>query len=158
MSRGLMHWWPILPALVILYFGGSAFMEGYPESTHRALDFNSRSRGPDSLIAFIEAGRHSDSLLSSLRGKTADNPFRPVHGSANSGDKPAPGPRPDPPFRKFILRGTVGTEVATITDRGGHKLIVKVGDGVDSATVISIEPNKVVLKDRAGKFELLQEK
>jgi hypothetical protein len=63
-----------------------------------------------------------------------------------------------PPPRRFQLKGTVGTNVATITDGAGRKRIVKVGDAVDSAEVISIEPNKVILKDRAGKFELLPER
>jgi hypothetical protein len=52
----------------------------------------------------------------------------------------------------------VGRDVATIANHAGQKMIVKAGDRIDSAEVVSIEPNRVVLKDRAGKFELQTEK
>jgi hypothetical protein len=66
--------------------------------------------------------------------------------------------RPPPPPRDYHLKGTVGRDVATIVADGGRKHIVKTGDRVDSAEVVSIEPNKVVLKDRAGRFELYLER
>jgi hypothetical protein len=48
--------------------------------------------------------------------------------------------------------------VATIANAAGQRVIVKAGDQIDSAEVISIEPNRVIMKDRAGRFELQTEK
>ncbi|GEM_PF-2158246 len=179
MSRGILHWWPLAPALLILYLGGSSFIEEYPRATQRASAPGSVQTAPDSLLAFIHAGLKSDSLsrtgsgssptepsadssarlLASLRKfPNRENPSRPIHGPNFSAEHAKAGPKIEPPLRKFVLKGTVGNEVATISDHTGRKLIVKVGDGVDSAVVLSIEANKVILKDRAGKFELLQEK
>ena len=59
-----------------------------------------------------------------------------------------------PPPRNFSLRGTVGTTVATIKNGKGKTIIVSVGDQIDSAKVIQIHPNKVVLRDRSGKFTI----
>lgn len=162
MNRGLFHWWPLAPALLVLYLGGTSFVEDYPRASHRSFDQGSHRTGPDSLLAFIQAGFKTDSAdkVSAAAGKIMDrdNPFRPIHGPNYAAEHAATGPKVEPPLRKFILKGTVGNEVATITDHTGRKLIVKVGEGVDSAVVLSIESNKVILKDRAGKFELLQEK
>ena len=149
------------PALLILYLGGNAFIGSYPRAPHRSTDQGSRASGPDSLLAFIHDGIKSDSLTrnASINAVPArENPFRPIHGPNFAAEHAQSGPKIEPPARKYVLKGTVGFEVATIADHTGRKLIVKVGDGVDSAVVVSIEPNKVILKDRAGKFELLQEK
>src|SRR4051812_18888174 len=157
------RWWPTLPALLILYVGGSAFLHKYPwESAPRA----SRalgSRAPDSLVAFIRAGLRPDSVASrtsdSNQTVSRENPFRAIHQPKPASELAAEiANKPGPPPRKYVLKGTVGNNVATIANNAGQKLIVKIGDAVDSAVVVSIETNKVTLKDRAGKFDLLMEK
>jgi len=85
-----------------------------------------------------------------------ENPFRPIREPAAAIGSGAI--RVEPPLRGFILRGTVGDQVATITNNAGQKQIVKTGERIDSAEVVSIEPNKVVLRDRAGKFDLILQK
>ncbi len=180
MSRGIFHWWPLAPAMLVLYLGGASFIENFPRASHRSQDQGSRTSGPDSLLAFIRLGIKSDSAAAfdstthpeakpvpdssgkvkvvRVQNPNRENPFRPARGPNYAADHAATGPRVEPPLRKYVLKGTVGNEVATISDHTGRKLIVKVGEGVDSAVVLSIESNKVILKDRAGKFELIQEK
>lgn len=167
MKADIWHWWQLLPTALVLYLGSASFVERYPTTAPKTLNRYSNQSGPDSLLAFLDRVHRSKSLKHSVTSILKDSgasvspnrvsPFRPVHAPSLSANHAPVGPKADPPWRKFVLKGMVGNTVATITDRLGKKVIVKVGENVDSATVISIEPNKVVLKDRAGKFDLLQE-
>jgi hypothetical protein len=154
MREKILHWWPVVPALLVLYLGGRTFVEKYPRASERRSERASRSAGPDSLLAFVRAAATAPD---SLRPDPEDNPFRPIHQPRPAGANPS-APKAEPPPRRYVLKGTVGSNVATITNNSGQKQIVKVGDRIDSAEVISIEVNKVVLKDRGGRFELLNEK
>jgi hypothetical protein len=160
MKDRLLQWWPALPALLILYLGGISFLSEYPGAPERRADHLAGSGGPDSLLAYVRAGMVREAA-SPEPDSSADlesaNPFRPIKAPRPTGGS-APAVQANPPPRRYVLKGTVGINVATIANNSGQKLIVKVGDRVDSAEVISIEMNKVVLKDRAGKFELLIEK
>ncbi len=166
MSVKLFKSWPILPAMLILYFGGAYFFRHFPKISHRVVDAKSDPQTQDSLLVFIQSERHLDSLTSTSSSSSSlpkdslaanKSPFRTPRELA-AVTKPAHAqPKGVPPLRKYILKGTVGNQVATIQDAIGQKHIVKVGEQLDSATVVSIESNKVVLKDRAGKFELQQE-
>lgn len=154
--------WPALPAAAIMYLGGASFVEKYPRAAERRAERHNGSAEPDSLMSFIKSGTAvalgGDSVSGPSAAKGAGgNPFRPMHAprpARQSGSYV----KAEPPPRRFVLKGTVGRKVATITDNSGQKLIVKVGDRIDSAEVVSIETNKVVLKDRAGRFELLNER
>jgi hypothetical protein len=163
LSFKILHWWPIIPALLILFLGGKRFIHNYPRDLHTFQDSHSDIPASDSLLVFIRAEMKKDSSATAsppiaLDSITANkNPFRSPHSSAMAGKRLASGPKAIPPGRKYILKGTVGDQVATIEDPSGQKHIVKVGDRVDSAIVYSIESNKVVLKDRAGKFDLIHE-
>lgn len=85
------------------------------------------------------------------------NPFRLPSSVEKKIRKKAFTPKRKPPSRNYQLQGTVGNEVATIIDLSGQGNIVKPGDTVDSAKVISIKPGKVILRDRAGRFEIKME-
>ena len=156
MRDKLLQWWPVAPALVILYLGGAGFLEKYPRAAARRADRAIGSGTPDSLLAYVKSGVRGADTASAVPDP-ADNPFRPIHQPRPAGQA-ANAPRLAPPPRHYVLRGTVGNNVATITNGAGQKQIVKVGDSIDSAEVVSIEANKVVLKDRGGKFELLNQK
>jgi hypothetical protein len=154
MSGGWRSWWPALPAALILYWGASDFAARYPQPRERRAERLSGS-GPDSLLAFARA------LAADTAAPAAEpaNPFRPIHpGKSQAGASAAALVRMEPPPRRYVLKGTVGRDVATIANNAGQKMIVKAGDRIDSAEVVSIEPNRVILKDRAGKFELQTEK
>lgn len=156
MRDKLLQWWPVVPALVILYVGGAGFLEKYPRATARRSNHAAGSGAPDSLLAYVRSGaREADT--GSAAPDPSDNPFRPIRQPRPAGPS-VNAPRLEPPPRRYVLRGTVGNNVATITNGAGLKQIVKVGDRIDSAEVVSIEANKVVMKDRAGKFELLNQK
>ncbi len=155
MKAQLLRWWPALPALLILYLGGSSFLEKYPRGSQRRADHASLAGAPDSLLAFIRSGPKSAGADTAV--DPTDNPFRAIRQPRPAGPSPT-APKVDPPPRRYVLKGTVGSNVATITNNSGQKIIVKVGDPIDSAEVVSIEANKVVLKDRGGRFELLNEK
>jgi hypothetical protein len=163
MNRSLWHWWPLAPALLVLYLGMNSFMEKYPQQEQRSLKSNSPLFAPDSMLILIRQAKTMDSLNQNQALKSKDSvldirsPFRPVRNPSQVANRGAVGPKIDPPWRNYVLKGTVGNSVATIMDRNGKKIIVKVGEIVDSATVMAIESNRVILKDRAGKFELLQE-
>jgi hypothetical protein len=152
--RRLLDWWPALPAALILYLGLGSFIEKYPDFSDRRHSRADFAGGPDTLLALARAaGTASEAATHS---GTRDNPFRTgaaIPGKGHGRRPPAP-----PPPRHYLLRGTVGSGVATIINAAGQKLILKVGDAVDSAVVISIAPNSVVLKDRGGTFELMTEK
>lgn len=154
MSEGLRRWWPALPAALILYWGGSDFVARYPQAQSRPAERLSRG-GPDSLLA-IARGFAADTAQSPAA--PGDNPFRPIHAPKTKGSGALAAVHLEPPPRKYVLKGTVGRDVATIANGAGQRVIVKAGDQIDSAEVISIEPNRVIMKDRAGKFELQTEK
>jgi hypothetical protein len=153
MIAPLRAWWPALAALAIAYFGLSDFAARYPRARESRAERPGGAR-PDTLLAFARA-HASDSVRRAL--PAGGNPFRPIH-PARSATASAPGLRIEPPPRNYVLKGTVGVEVATIADNAGQKRIVRVGDAIDSAQVVSIAPNRVLLKDRAGKFELQTER
>jgi hypothetical protein len=158
----LLRLWPALPAAAIMYLGGASFVEKYPRAAEHRAERRGGSAEPDSLMAFIRSGTEAASGGDSAAGAPAaaragGNPFRPIHQPRPAGQSGAY-VKAEPPPRAFILKGTVGSNVATIANNSGHKQIVKVGDRIDSAEVVSIGANKVILKDRAGRFELLNEK
>jgi hypothetical protein len=151
MKGNLRRWWPALPALLILYFAGASFVGKYPRAAGKKADRHAGASGPDTLLEYARNGfgpsRAGDSAASS------ENPFRPIR--APHRDVQPQAPKAPPPPRRYTLKGTVGTDVATVTNNAGVKRIVKVGDLIDSAEVVSIETNRVTLKDRGGKFDLL---
>lgn len=160
MSEFLRRWWPALPALIIAWFGGSSFVEKFPRPSEGNRGRAAAAKGPDSLL---DGFRRKLAASAPAPGDSSarpapENPFRPIRAPRPPESRPAGGMTVPPPPRNFVLKGTVGSDVATIANNAGQKLIVKVGDAVDSAVVLSIGPNKVVLKDRAGKFELLPER
>lgn len=148
-----LHFWPAAPALLILWLGASSFVEKYPRAQERRAD-RFAGGGPDSLLAWARLSAAADTVNPS----ESENPFRPIHAPRPSGPAVAGGMRLEPPPRRYVLKGTVGTDVATIANHAGQRMIVKVGDAIDSAEVVSIEASKVILKDRAGRFELQLEK
>jgi hypothetical protein len=150
----LQRWWPALPAALILYFGGAAFVADYPAAPERRSENVYRAGGPDSLLTYARKAAHPDSAAQTA----SENPFRPIHAPHSEGPVPGSAVKIEPPPRHYVLKGTVGNDVATITNSAGQKMIVKAGDQIDSAEVISIGPNRVTLKDRAGKFDLQTEK
>lgn len=146
-------------AAALLYLGVKSFVTHFPKNlASQTSEANPAIKTEtDTLFQFITTAMAFDSAQVTTDSVTEENPFRSAR-PIRITSSPSSRPKPNPPLRKFILRGTVGSDVATITDQTGHKRIVKIGDAIDSAEVVSIEPNKVVLKDRAGKFELIQEK
>ena len=150
MSEGFRRWWPALPAALILYWVGSDFIARYPQEQARsgATPDPSAARIPCSPSPASFRGRHGQSFPTA----PPENPFRPIHAAKAEGHANAVAIHVEPPPRNYVLKGTVGRDVATITNRAGQKMIVKACDTIDSAEVISIEPNHVVLKDRAGKL------
>lgn len=161
MTSRLSRLLPALPALAILWYSGVSFLEKYPKSSAGMRSRTEATHGPDSLLALFrqemseETAAPADSASSPAR---QENPFRPVRPHRPRAEKVAGAMRLPPPARDFHLKGTVGRKVATIVTDRGRKHIVKAGDKVDSAEIVSIEPNKVVLKDRAGRFEIYLER
>lgn len=69
----------------------------------------------------------------------------------------APGPvvsDAPPPPRVWHATGRVGERAAVLTSMDGRILVVSGGSRVDSATVVSIGNDGVILEDRAGRFNL----
>ena len=130
-------------------------VEKYPHASTRRADRSAGAGEPDSLLAYVRKSMRP-SVPERDSGNPDENPFRAIHSPRPQG--PGAAMKLEPPPRRYVLKGTVGTNVATITNNAGQKEIVKVGDSIDSAEVVSIETNKVVLKDRSGKFELLFQK
>ncbi len=80
---------------------------------------------------------------------------------------PSPFGRPNPPRPKprlsanakptwmrpnYVLKGTVGDQAATLVNSRGEKFILRVGESVDSARLLSIQPGRVTLRDAHGTF------
>lgn len=152
MTDKLWQWWPALPACLILYLGAASFVEKYPQETERHAERSAQGNRPDSLLAYVRRSFDAPAPAGDS-SRDFENPFRPIHTPKPEGQVQAV--KLDPPPRRYVLKGTVGNNVATITNNAGLRQIVKVGDPIDSAEVVSIETNKVILKDRAGKFELI---
>lgn len=157
MSEGFRRWWPALPAALILYLAGQSFLEKYPRPPKRNADRSPGATVPDSLSAFIrragEMAAAGETPAAPDPKAGSENPFRPIQ--SHRPEAKGQAVRMEPPPRNFLLKGTVGNNVATIANNAGIKQIVKVGDRIDSAEVVSIETDKVVLKDRGGRFDLL---
>lgn len=151
------RWWPALPALLIAWLGGESFLEKYPrraEGPRRSAS----AQGPDSLLLVARRAEDAERAGADSARPHPENIFRPIRAHRPMAEGRPGGMTVPPPPRNYHLKGTVGTNVATITNHAGQRVIVKVGDPVDSAVVVSIEASKVVLKDRAGRFELQLEK
>lgn len=54
----------------------------------------------------------------------------------------------------IILKGTVGTQAATLVNARGEKSILREGDYFDSILVLKIQPGHVTLRDSHGTFEI----
>jgi hypothetical protein len=52
------------------------------------------------------------------------------------------------------LKGTVGSQAATLITAKGEKRIVREGDNLDSALILRILPGRVTLKDAHGTFDI----
>lgn len=64
------------------------------------------------------------------------------------------GPAIPPPPRPWTATGRVGQRAAVLTAFDGRILVVSDGSRVDSAVVVSIGTDGVVLEDRGGRFVL----
>lgn len=153
----LRRWWPALPALLIAWFGGESFLEKYPRRSEGPRR-SASAQGPDSLLLVASRALEAERPAAGSARPHPDNFFRPIRAPRPLAEGRPGGMTVPPPPRNYHLKGTVGTHVATITNNAGQKVIVKIGDSIDSAVVVSIEASKVVLKDRAGRFELQLER
>lgn len=61
------------------------------------------------------------------------------------------GPAPSRPWK---VTGLVGRRAAVLVRPDGRSMVVKVGERLDSATVVGISPEGVELQDRSGRFLL----
>ena len=163
MNTNIRPWLYWIPGLILLILGMKSFVEKLPPFHLENSTQQKVTDQKDHLLDKIKSQIHSHQIDSLNREKglsqnkePINDPFRSYHPkpliSATSAI-----PKGQPPFRNFLLSGTIGNSVATISNQKGKKIIVKVGDAVDSATVIFIEPNKVSLQDRAGNFEISRE-
>ena len=114
MSRGLRQGWPWLLVLGILYLGGSSVLKKYPRASPKSLVPKSGALIPDSALVFIQVDHNRDSLArisdstSEDSGSALKNPFRPMYGPVPSSGQPSGGAVADPPWRQYVLKGTVG--------------------------------------------------
>jgi hypothetical protein len=150
----LKKWWPALLAIWMVYICANVLTKNYPHLS-KPIGKNAQDvMGIDSVLTAIKNNQVDKSMDSLQIGR---DPFGNGRHFANVVSV-THAPSAPPPPRHYILKGTIGDKVATITNNAGRKNIVKVGDKIDSAFVLSIAPNRVELKDRAGTFELLLQK
>jgi hypothetical protein len=150
----LKKWWPIVGVAWLIYLFANILISKYPHSENGIRTYVTNGSGVDSILNEVKKNSQAK-ILDSVGNQR--NPFVDYHGFGNTSHVVHAPPAPPPP-RHYVLKGTIGEKVATITNNAGRKNIVKVGDKIDSAFVLSIAPNRVELKDRAGTFELLLEK
>lgn len=84
------------------------------------------------------------------------NPFAPHRSTASqapSAPRLAP-PAAALPARPWRVTGLVGTRAAVLAGGDGSSRVVSPGERVDSARVVSIDRDGVVLEDRGGKFRI----
>lgn len=84
------------------------------------------------------------------------NPFTPYRPAAPPGPSlpRAAAPALPPPARPWRVTGLVGTRAAVLAGGDGTSRVVSPGERVDSARVVSIDRDGVVLEDRGGKFRI----
>ncbi len=169
---------PMLVAAWLFWMGITDLLTLWPEDTKRIQGQRSSQRSPlldllgsESQRLEFKQGIAADSGLQvhgmipgsgasvAKAARGAGGPFRLVGGAEQAKNTRSAGwrPPPPPPSRRFVLKGTVGTEVATVGLASGRSVIVRVGDRVDSAEVLQINPGRIVLRDRAGRFELVRD-
>ncbi len=112
--------------------------------------------GAEADPARLPQPRPVDSAPANTETKTPPDPFYGQRSKPVSKEALYRPPAP-PPRRLYVLRGTVGDRVATLLDSVGAKHIVRKGEKIGSATLITIEGDRVRLRDAAGSFELLLE-
>ena len=101
------------------------------------------------LTGSVQAPGPSDSLVA-----PADPFGLPPQPEASPRRASAPSSDLHPPPRPWRATGRVGERAAVLTSTDGRILVVKSGSTVDSATVVSIGKEGVILEDRGGRFIL----
>ncbi len=152
-------WWPALGAFILSIYAVNALYIQLPHGAEMQKQKTKGEISADELVdlALASLKEKSSTRIDSDSGAGNNNPFQEIH----IAEKPANyvhTPAAPPPPRHYVLKGTVGNNVASITNNSGQKKILREGNVIDSAQVISISPNRVILKDRAGTFELSLEK
>lgn len=107
----------------------------------------------DSVTTFDDLAALDTSFAELDSTSRATDPFGLPPASAAS--KPTSiGPAVPAPPRPWTATGRVGQRAAVLTATDGRILVVSDGSRVDSALVVSIGPDGVVLEDRGGRFVL----
>ncbi len=158
MKKLLRMGWPIVAAAFILYSAWEDLQRKIPGSLAPQQNRTQNSGTYDSLLYRIAQVRMplSGDRVDTATANPIRNPFRYPNATGTTSIRSSRPPQPPPP-RGYVLHGTVGQHVATISDNAGVKRIVSVGDKLDSAVVEAIEGETVILRDRAGRFELGRE-
>lgn len=151
----LKKWWPALGSIWLAYLFMLALKSSFPHAEIGSQKNSINSSGIDSVLTSVQKSQNNRNQDSIGIGRS---PFMDYHSFGNTTIHINHAPPLPPPPRHYVLKGTIGDKVATITNNAGRKSIVKVGDKIDSAFVMTIAPNRVELKDRAGTFEILLEK
>jgi len=113
----------------------------------------SRTLRTDSVIHVAVLAAPDTSFPESDAVLRVEDPFGlpPVPVSSNPA---AIGPIQPLPPRPWMATGRVGQRAAVLTATDGRILVVSDGSRVDSAAVVSIGSDGVVLEDRGGRFVL----
>jgi len=105
----------------------------------------------DPTLLELGASRTSPRLVEvadpfALEAAPAVRPPAPGNGTRTSAAPAAP--------RPWRVTGLVGQRAAVLVRTDGRSMVVKIGERLDSATVVGISKNGVELQDRTGRFLL----
>jgi hypothetical protein len=154
--KGRVQLW-LFPALVLgcglyglqLFYARVAVMPWKPQrigSTLGAIPTNAKSESSDSAFQIAVVADtmppQSPFRLASPPRPTYKNPSLPT----------VTWTRPT-----VILKGTVGTQAATLISPQGEKKILRVGEYMDSILVVRIQPGRVTLRDSHGTFDIISQ-
>lgn len=154
------HFWiwgpPLISAAIAI-----SLLQRFVDTQVTTLEIKASSRIAQKNMLWAKQGyTNVDSALKSAWAMDTLAPVSPFHPSSRGagGSTAAAQAQSSPIVRpNLILKGTVGNQVATLVNGMGSKMIVRVGEKIDSAVVIRIGPGKVTLKDRHGLFEIESE-
>ena len=151
--RYVLNRWYIPISVMLAYWIAASFIVKYPAGMGGIAGKARSFQAEESILKTIEAikkKRNKLGLDSSL--SLGGDPFRSVKSTPYRRVKG--GRKTIAPVRKYKLMGITNDKTAILVNNAGYNVIVEVGDAIDSAIVVSITSNKVILRDQGGTFEI----
>jgi len=146
--------WYVLASVILIYWISGSFISKYPSPVDEVPQTVKTIKEDESTLNTIQGIKDKRSLLDAdSTFSDQEDPFR--SSKAKKRIKARKRKKAySTPARNYKLRGINNSKTAILINSAGRSVFVQVGDQIDSAEVVGITSDKVILKDRGGKFEI----